>query len=456
MPKRAPEQSETDLKRLLADSKRTKVTQVTLGGIKGLVMRVSPGKQATAPVYLAYRSEGKAKWLPLGFWPTMSLPELHLAAATARAMKDAKDPIEERNRQRAEAKAAKQAAKDAEARAIKTLSEAPRMKDACQLYFTYSADRANVKASTAKWAKAVIDRLIIPYWGEHLVATVTKDQVNDWHKSEPLRATAAQSDAALRLLSKIFVLAAEKGWCIHNPATKLQKLVRGAAKVRERILDQEERKALARALSAMEREKAIDPAAAGAIRTLLLTAMRLTETLSLTWDSVDLQSGWITIKDHKSSSRAGDKLVCITPQLKELLEAQPRRAGSDWVFPSPQTPPPGEELGHFIGLQKAWERVRERVTEDEAELVEAEKKKETDALNIEDVHLHDLRRTALSITYGNAGQSIEGLSKVANHASTRTTERIYAHVGRDKLRVAAELISTAMAADLVVEPKNLP
>lgn len=454
MPKRAPEKSETELNRLLADSKRTKLAQVTLGGIKGLVMRVSPGKQDTAPVYLAYRSEvqGQVRWLPLGFYPEKSLAELHSAAAEARAMKadpkDPKDPIEERQKALAEAKAAKAAAIDAATKTAKAIRDAPKMQDACNLYFTYSADRSNVKESTARWAKAVINRLIVPYWGERLVSSVTKDQIKDWHRSEAVRAHPAQADAALRLMSKIFTLTSEKGWRTDNPASRLPKLVRGAAKRRERILNKEERKALARALTAMERERTIDPAAAGAIRTMLLTAMRLTETLSLTWDAVDFQSGWITLKDHKSSSTAGDKPVCITPQLKLLLEAQPRRTGCNWVFPSPITPPPPEELGHFVGLQKVWERVRERVTADEAELVNAKMKKEGNALNIEDVHLHDLRRTALSITFGDVGQSLTGLSKVAGHASVSTTEKIYTVLERDKLRVSAELIATAMASDL--------
>jgi integrase len=92
--------------------------------------------------------------------------------------------------------------------------------------------------------------------------------------------------------------------------------------------------------------------------------------------------------------------------------------------------------------------LRERVTKDEAALVADKKKKASEALNIEDVHLHDLRRTALSVTYGNEGQTIEALAKVAGHASTRTTEKIYAHVDLEKLRTAAEKIATEIAADM--------
>jgi integrase len=328
-----------------------------------------------------------------------------------------------------------------------------------------------VKESTAKWAEALINRMILPYWGDRLVSEITKKEVTSWHKSPELRGTPSQADAALRVLSKIFNLSCEEDWRTDNPAQKLQKLVRGADKVRERTLCKAERKVLERTLRAMEAENAskaenaqdpkakrgIEPVAAAAIRVLLLTAMRLQECLTLRWDEFSpgwdseeegAEPGWISKADHKSSRRAGAKSIAITPQLREVLNKLPRRKGSPWVFPSPLTPKHDKELGHFIGLQKVWERVKERVTKDEEALVLAKKKRANEAINIKDVHLHDLRRTALSITYGDEGQSIEALSKVAGHASTTTTERVYAHVGLEKQRAASEMIAIEIAADM--------
>ena len=455
MPRLAKEVSETGLRRLLADSKREKTKVVTLGNPRGFCVRLNPGKQTSAACYFTYRmAKGEPfQWMPLGNYPDLSLEELREAAAAALKMKkDGKDPrhetAEERKRQ---------------AEATKKAKAAPTMKDACDLYLAYAADRANVKASTESWAKAVITRLILPEWGERLVAEVTKKEVNAWHKSPALRETPSQADAALRVLSKVFNLAIEEDWRTDNPATRLPKLVRGAAKVRERILNKAERKVLERTLRSLEAEQAIEPAAAGAIRVLLLSAMRLQECLSLRWDEItwdepitdpesgevqEVFTGWIRKEDHKSSRRSGTKLVAITPQLGKILRGQPTRKGSPWVFPSPLTPEPEKELGHFTGLQKVWERLRERVTKDEAALVADKKKKQSEAVNIEDVHLHDLRRTALSVTFGNEGQSIEALAKVAGHASTRTTEKIYAHVELEKLRTAAEKIATEIAEDM--------
>jgi len=97
------------------------------------------------------------------------------------------------------------------------------------------------------------------------------------------------------------------------------------------------------------------------------------------------------------------------------------------------------------------ERVRERFTKDETELVKAKKKKKAEALNIEDAHLHDLRRTALSVTYGDEGQTIEALAEVAGHASTVTTKKHYAHLERHKKRIAAEMIAAKMATEMEAE-----
>lgn len=474
MPKLAAVLTTTDLKRLLADDKRTKSKVVGLGGIKGLCIRLNPGRQSAAPCYLCYRSEkgGGVKWFPLGSFPEVTLAELHAAAGKARKDRadeaNPKDPMEERNKLREALKVAQAAAAAEAARIAEGKSKAPTMADACGLYATYAADRSNVKASTEAWTNALIKRVILPYWGERLVADVTRAEVKDWHKSDAMKEHPSQADAALRVLSKIFNLALEEAppWRTDNPAYKLKKQVTGAAKVRERTLSKAERQGLERTMRAMEAEGGIDPAAAGAIRALLLSAMRLQECLTLRWDEITWDeptldentqeevpalTGWITKTDHKSSRRSGAKLVAITPQLGKILRAQATRAGSPWVFPSPMTPEEGEELGHFIGLQKVWERIRERLTKDEAELVKAKKKKKAEALNIEDAHLHDLRRTALSVTYGDEGQTIEALAEVAGHASTVTTKKHYAHLERHKKRIAAELIAAKMAEDMAAE-----
>jgi hypothetical protein len=134
--------------------------------------------------------------MPLGNYPDIRLEELREAAADALKDKRAgKDPRHEKAQERKR-----------QAEATKKAKAAPTMKDACDLYLVYAADRGNVKASTEKWAKAVLHRLVLPHWSERLVSEVTKKEVNAWHKSPTMRETPSQADAALRVLSKVFNL----------------------------------------------------------------------------------------------------------------------------------------------------------------------------------------------------------------------------------------------------------
>ncbi|MEI7615037.1 MAG: integrase family protein, partial [Betaproteobacteria bacterium] len=416
----------------------------------------NPGKQSSAPCFYTYRTTkgGPMQWLPLGSYPDLSLEELREAAARSlRQKKEGKDPRHESEQ-----------ARKREAAATKKAKSAPTMQDAIELYRTYAAKRINLKASTEKWAIALIDRRIKEYWCDRLVAEVSKKEVKAWHTSKEMCETPSQADAALRLLSKIFNLAIEEDWRVDNPTHRLPKHVRGKGKIRKRILSKPERRALERTLRKLEAEQSIEPAAAGAFRALLLSAMRKEEVLTLRWEEItwdppafseDNQeevlplTGWICKTDHKSNRRTGDKFVAITSQLGKIIRAQPKRMGSPWVFPSPRNPKKGKELGHFVGLQKVWERLLARVSQEEQALVLANKKKQSDAVNIEDVHIHDLRRTALSITYGGEkGQSLAAISGVAGHASVATTERVYAHLEQEKLRDAAVLIANEIQKDM--------
>lgn len=463
MPKRSPELSETDLKRLLNNSKRTKRVTVALGFPKGVVIRLAPGKLSSAPVYLCHRpGPGESvRYLPLGSYPELSLAELQEAAMKARTDKEkGVDLIAARKQAKAEQNAAKAAAIAEAVRIATGKREAKTMADACELYFTYAANRNNVKASTEEWTNSLIRRTILPFWENRLVAEVTRKEIKAWHES--MVATKFQADSSIRVLSKIFNLTLDEDppWRVNNPASRIPKHVKARENRRKRTLSQAERKALSRTLASMV---GLDPVPADIIRALQISAMRLSECLSLrhseiawdepTWDEergeqVDEPTGWITKTEHKTSRTSGPKTIRITSQLGKIIKPQPRRAGCDWVFPSPLNPAPGEALGHFVGLQKVWERIRKQVTKDEAELVLAGEKKKSEAVNIEDVHLHDLRRTALTITYGDAGQTLEALAEVAGHADTATTKKHYVHLETQKKRIGAELIAAKIAEDM--------
>ena len=83
---------------------------------------------------------------------------------------------------------------------------------------------------------------------------------------------------------------------------------------------------------------------------------------------------------------------------------------------------------HFVGLQKAWDKIRR-------------------SAKLDDVRLHDLRHSFASVAVA-SGDSLYLVGKVLGHRQARTTER-YAHLSDDPVRAvadrAAERISAAMS-----------
>ncbi len=87
----------------------------------------------------------------------------------------------------------------------------------------------------------------------------------------------------------------------------------------------------------------------------------------------------------------------------------------------------GNSTSHLVNISKAWIRIRK-------------------AAAVEDVRLHDLRRTTGS-WLAQKGNSLHLIGKVLNHRSTDTT-KIYARFGQDHVREALEVHGNDVASYL--------
>ena len=109
-------------------------------------------------------------------------------------------------------------------------------------------------------------------------------------------------------------------------------------------------------------------------------------------------------------SKTGAKVIPLGAAALEVLGDVPRIEGNPYVLP-------GLEGRHFVGLQKAWERIRKRA-------------------GLDDVRLHDLRHSFASVAVA-GGDSLYLVGKVLGHQQARTTER-YAHIADDPLKAVAD------------------
>jgi integrase len=276
------------------------------------------------------------------------------------------------------------------------------------------------------------------------------------------------------VLSKMFTMGALWGFCPAgaNPA---KGQARAPETKKDRHLSDKELLALGAALRHLEPtpegeerpEEALpaeDRHALAALRLFLLTGMRKSELIgdrkrdketrtiieripALPWSAVDLDAGQIRLEHHKTSKKAGARMVLLCAPACELLENLPRVLGNPYVIPGAVI---GESL---VALQCTWERVRDAVST----LQEKAKVPKKDRVNLSDVTIHDLRRSFASLG-ARLGYPNSFTGALLGHAAGTVTEG-YARLGFDPLRDAVEVIGDRMAAlldgkvDLAAEVK---
>jgi integrase len=182
---------------------------------------------------------------------------------------------------------------------------------------------------------------------------------------------------------------------------------------RERFLSEAEVARLADAMAGMESDGTLSRSAATAVRLLLLTGCRKGEILALRWEWVDIERRCLRLPDSKT----GAKVVPLGSAALEVFADLNRH--SDYVLPAAKG-----AAAHFTGLQKDWERVRERA-------------------ELPGLRIHDLRHSFASFAVA-GGVSLYIAGKVLGHKQARTTEG-YAHLDSDPLQRAAEMTSRHIA-----------
>lgn len=251
---------------------------------------------------------------------------------------------------------------------------------------------------------------IKPTLGTLKLKEITPTHIAKFHASG--RNTPTNANRCRALLSHMFKMA--EVWAERppgsNPCRYIEKF---SERKRERFLSADE---LARLADALERAEGKEPPSViSAVRLLILTGCRRSEILSLQWEWIDFDRGCLMLPDSKT----GAKTVPLgAPALRALAE-MPRQEGSPYVLPAER----GD--GHFVGIQKPWQRVR-------------------GTAGLDDVRIHDLRHSFASIAVS-GGDSLYLVGKVLGHRQSRTTER-YAHLKDDPLRAVANRTSERIAA----------
>ena len=140
----------------------------------------------------------------------------------------------------------------------------------------------------------------------------------------------------------------------------------------------------------------------------LLTGLRKGELLQAKRADIDWTRGKLRLVDTKAGE---EQLATLNAPALAILQSIPEIEGNPYILPGAK---PGR---HLVNIDKAWGRIRR-------------------AAGIEDVRLHDLRRTVGS-WMSQAGTDLNLVKDALRHADIATT-LIYARLGEDAAREAME------------------
>ena len=347
------------------------------GEIPGFGVRVYPsgGKSYV----LVYRTkEGRARLLTLGKHGVFTVQQARDEARTAlMEARTGSDPVDMRQK----------------ARRGETVRE---------LAALYVERHAKPHKKTWREDERRLNKWVLPAFGSRKVADVKRPDVARLHhrigESAPYEA-----NRVLALVAVLFSKAAEWGLLDEgapNPAARVQTF---KERSRERWVTPAELPALVEAIGAEP-----SPYIRAAMKLYLLTGLRRSELIGLRWKDVDFGRREIHLGDTKAGR---SHAVALSVAAVDVLRELPRQLGSAFVFP-------GRVAGQpLVNIAKSWRRIRRRA-------------------GLEDVRLHDLRRTVGS-WLAEGGASLPLIGKVLNHSNASTTQ-VYARFAEQSARTALE------------------
>jgi integrase len=258
------------------------------------------------------------------------------------------------------------------------------------------------------------------------------------------------------LVSSVFGRAIAWGYLDSNPAKGIEE---NTEKSRDRFLKPGE---LPRLFAALDGEP--NSAFRDYFLLALLTGARRDNVRAMRWTDLDLERGEWVIPMTKNGE---PQRVPLVPEAVAILKARQEESadGARFVFPASRA---DSKHGHMSGERKAWLRLLDR---DEAAQLRARiqaigakadadgpessadelrrlrtlakrLKTNTDGARLDDIRIHDLRRT-MGSWQARTGASMVIIGKSLGHKSHQSTA-VYARLDLDPVRAAMETATAAM------------
>ncbi len=347
--------------------------------IKGLSIAVTDKGTKT---FLVYRKiNGKPERISIGHYPDMSLDDARAQAHEINAaIARGENPNAERR-------------KDKEW----TLGH---------LFELYLKHYAKAHKKTWQEDEAQYRRYLLA-WGERRLSSIQKTDLQALHLQIGEQHGQYAANRLLSLLQTLFKQAQEWGWNKANPVLGVKRF---REKSRERFLQADE---LPRFFMALEAETNAN--IRDYVWLSLLTGARKSNVLAMRWVEIQFEQAIWHIPETKNGTQ--QRVPLVSKALKILQERRQTLAGTEFVFPS------RSQVGHLTEPKNAWKKLLERA-------------------QLEDLRLHDLRRS-LGSWQAATGANLSVIGKTLNHKDIATTG-IYARLDLEPVRAAMEKATDAM------------
>lgn len=353
-----------------ADQRRVRYWDVT---VPGLVLNVTD-KGAKSYGVIFRDLEGRQREPRLGDARIVTLKQARTAAldVLAGAQLHGRDPIAERRAARARA----------DIRRTRTLEK---LADA---YFADSRQRKAPLRLTLELQS--YGKHLRPRFGRHLVEEQTATEIADALKEVAERWGPGAANTALEVIRQMLGFAVSRGWVAQNAAAGIKAFPKRS---RERVATEGELRTIWRALDAARLERRSDGiSAALALQFAILTLQRRSEVAGLHWREIDWTEKHWTIPGPRTKNKKGPHVVPLSPVALEILKIAFAQREDGFAFCGRS-----EEALDAKVLTRAFARL-------------------TTTLEIDDLTVHDLRRTgATMLTSERLGVLGEIVSRILNH-----------------------------------------
>jgi integrase len=297
-----------------------------------------------------------------------------------------------------------------------------------------------------------LKREVIPRWRNRNINEISRHDVLALIQAIADRPAPAFARNVFDAIRGVF------NWAINRPAYGLEyaptdriepKVVLGPKNVRERVLDDDEIRAVWRAAERCgdrrRREFLRGYPYGSIIQLLLLTGCRVSEVALARWSEFDLKRGMWTIPAARFKMKAVHR-VPLTPAMIKLLKALPRWSAGDYLFSLDGRKP-------FAGFSTS-KRLLDRRVERTWRAIGRARGISRHSVSIDPWILHDLRRTVR--TRLAALRIPDNISELVIGHAKKGLARVYdQHAYLEEIREALTAWNVALTAIVTPPPDNV-